>query len=194
MIMKSLMGLVPSTQQATFFYGIVCLLVGWLIEEPGVLAIGFLFAMLGVCWVGYTRFIAYLWRRYSGLDAGLRLSVGAAVLTIYARWTQEPAYAFLGRACGVLKKITSSTGVGGGGGIGDTGAGGNVARLIEATIFIIRGLFLVYLAISAVNIFKLMQRDEDWQTAARAPLIAVVMVAVVEGISMIVAPNVTETC
>jgi hypothetical protein len=192
MIMKSLMRLVPSTQQATFFYGIVCLLVGWLIEEPGVLAIGFLCSMLGVFWVGYTRCITYLWRRYSGLDAGLRLSVGAAVLTIYTRWTQEPAYAFLGRACGVLKKITSSTGLGGG--IGDTGASGNVNRLIEATIFIVRGLFLVYLAISAVNVFKLMQRDEDWQTAVRAPLIAVVMVAVVEGISALVAPNVTETC
>jgi hypothetical protein len=194
MITKSLMRLVPSTEQATFFYGVVCLLGGWLIEEPGVLAIGCLFTLLGVCWVGYTRFIAYLWRRYSGLDAGLRLSVGAAVLTIYTRWTQEPAYAFLGRACGVLKKITSSTGLGGGSGIGDTGASGNVTRLIEATIFIVRGLFLVYLAISAVNVFKLMQRDEDWQTAVRAPLIAVVMVAVVEGISVIVAPNVTETC
>jgi hypothetical protein len=191
--MKLLMRLVPSTQQATFFYGIVCLLVGWLIEEPGVLAIGFLCTLLGVCWGGYTRLIEYLWRRYSGLDAGLRLGVGAAVLTIYTRWTQEPAYAFLGRACGVLKRITSSTALGGSG-IGDTGASGNVTRLIEATIFIVRGLFLVYLAISAVNVFKLMQRDEDWQTAVRAPLIAVVMVAVVEGISVIVAPNVTETC
>jgi len=158
------------------------------------LAIGLLSCILGLGWDHYLWVIKRLRQRYeASFDRGLRLTVGAAVVMLYHRWTSQPAYAFLGKACGVLKKITSSTGLGGGD-TATTGAGGNVTRLIEATIFIMRGLFLVYLAISAINVFKLMQRDEDWQTAVRAPLIAVIMIAVVEGISAIVAPGVTETC
>lgn len=194
-MVRSLLRLIPTTRQATFYYGCVCLGLGWCVEEPAFLAMGLLLCILGLGWDYHLWVIERLRQRYeASFDRGLRLSVGAAVLVLYQRWTSEPAYAFfLGKACGVLKKITSSTGLGGGDAT-TTGSGGNVTRLIEATIFIIRGLFLVYLAISAINVFKLMQRDEDWQTAIRAPLIAVIMIAVVEGISAIVAPDVAENC
>jgi len=182
-------GLIPTIEQATFFYGLVVGVTAFFTREPAFWWISGLMISLSIFWTTYNRVINYLWKRYQkAFDMSLRGAVVVAMFSLVQTWKQQPAYAFLGRACAVLKEITSSTQL-------DTQAGGeNIDGLIEATIYIVRGLFIVYLAISAVNVFKLMQRDEDWQTAVRAPLIAVIMIAVVEGISAIIAPDTESGC
>ncbi|MBD6620749.1 hypothetical protein FNW02_34570 [Komarekiella sp. 'clone 1'] len=47
---------------------------------------------------------------------------------------------------------------------------------IETVFNIIRALFLLYIAISIVNIIQAVRRDEDWATPARTPFIMVVAV------------------
>ena len=181
--------LIPTTQQATFFYGVVVGMVAFFTQETAFWVISGLMISLGIFWASYNQLVNYFWRRYrETFDLGLRGAVIISMFSLVQTWKQQPAYAFLGRACAVLKEITASTQM-------NTQAGGeNIDGLIEATIYIVRGLFIVYLAIAAVNVFKLMQRDEDWQTAVRAPLIAVIMIAVVEGISAIIAPDTESGC
>jgi len=188
-VMVDVLAWVPTTQQATFLYGVTVALAAYFTQETAFWLLGFLMIFLGVFWEVYSRFVSFLARCYAKyFDISLRLAVGASILSLVQTWQQKPAYAFLSRACAVLLEITSNTN------IGQNQGANNIDDLIRATIYIVRGLFLVYLAIAAVNVFKLMQRDEDWQTAVRAPLIAVIMVAVVEGISALVAPNAGEGC
>ncbi|MDZ8264101.1 hypothetical protein [Nostoc sp. ChiQUE01b] len=49
-------------------------------------------------------------------------------------------------------------------------------QTIETVFNIIRALFLLYIAISIVNIIQAVRRDEDWATPARTPFIMVVAV------------------
>jgi len=180
-------GWLPTIQQATLFYGLALGIVAYVTHEVSFWFLSIVFTGLALFWDSYTNLVRYLCYRYErSFDYVLRGAVVVAVLSLVQSWHMAPAYAFLGRACAVLLEVTRSTNLGQG--------GGNIDDLIKATVYIVRGLFLVYLAIAAVNVFRLMQRDEDWQVAIRAPLIAVVMVAVVEGISALVAPNATQGC
>jgi hypothetical protein len=54
--------------------------------------------------------------------------------------------------------------------------GGNAIPLV---FNVLRGLFLLYLAISIVQVVQAGRNDEDWKTLARTPLI--ILIAVVLG-------------
>lgn len=178
---------IPSPIQATFFYGLALTGLGLANQEPAWIVSGTLLLGMTLGWNTVLRLIRTARKQYGRtFDVSLRLAVAGALVTVYEAWTQKPAYAFLGRACAVLLKITNLA--------GENSAGQEqIGRLIRASIYIVRGLFLVYLAIAAVNVFKQMQSGEDWQTAVRAPLVAIILVAVVEGISFVVAPEAENT-
>lgn len=182
-MMRTFYALIPSTWVATIWYAFALLSIGLMLKEPAWICLGTVLMTLALTWHRFYQWHQSLradWQQR--VDATLKLGGTLALLTIYEIWSQKPAYAFLGRACRVLLKITE--------GVGNQGQGSEaIANLIRATVYIIRGLFLIYFGIAAVNVFRQMQSGEDWQTAARAPLVAVILVAAVEGISFLVAPE-----
>ncbi len=60
-------------------------------------------------------------------------------------------------------------------------------QTIETVFNIIRALFLLYIAISIVNIIQAVRRDEDWATPARTPFIMVVAVFAADVLTGLVA-------
>jgi len=101
-------------------------------------------------------------------------------------WTVStlPAQAmFLGKLCGLMQSVVSGA-----------GSSGNIDGLITATVNVVRALFILYLAIALIGVFNQMQRDEEWQVAARTPLLAVVIVGIVEAISNLIVPGSVSTC
>lgn len=69
-------------------------------------------------------------------------------------------------------------------------AGNTQTQQTIITVFnIIRALFLLYIAISIVNIIQAVRRDEDWATPARTPFIMVVAVFAADILTGLVAGN-----
>ena len=64
-------------------------------------------------------------------------------------------------------------------------------ELTIALIFnIFRALVILYLAVALIGVVDKMRRDEDWQTAARAPLIILVVLTLGDTLSgMIIGPG-----
>lgn len=50
----------------------------------------------------------------------------------------------------------------------------------------LRGLYLIYLFISFIGVFNAVRQDEDWQAAARTPVIVVISVTVVDVLTQLV--------
>ena len=59
----------------------------------------------------------------------------------------------------------------------------DVDDAIALTFNVLRGLVLIYLAIALIDVVGKMQRNEDWQTAARTPLIVLMVVVIGDVIS-----------
>lgn len=178
----------PGPRQITFLYGVVLMMGAYCTNEPAWWLNSALLMGFTIFWEKIQESIKNLKRKYNEqFEIALRLGVTGAILTVWEVYSQKPAYAFLGRACAVLKKMTQVTNTGGEG-------TNSINGLIEATIFIVRGLFLVYLGIAVVNVIRQARNDEDWKTAAQTPLLAVVLIAAVEGISALIAPGVEGGC
>ena len=57
-----------------------------------------------------------------------------------------------------------------------TNFGANAGDAIPLVFNVLRGLFLLYVAISLVRVINSARNDEDWQTIARTPLIIIIAV------------------
>jgi len=57
-----------------------------------------------------------------------------------------------------------------------TNFGANAGDAIPLVFNVLRGLFLLYVAISLVKVINAARQDEDWATIARTPLIIIIAV------------------
>ncbi len=53
----------------------------------------------------------------------------------------------------------------------NTAGNANITTAISLVFSVLRGLFLIYLAIAIIRIVQSARQDEDWQTLAKTPLI-----------------------
>ncbi|MGF1480386.1 MAG: hypothetical protein ACFB4I_12990 [Cyanophyceae cyanobacterium] len=54
----------------------------------------------------------------------------------------------------------------------------NVKRGISVTFNALRAFFLIYIAVSLIRVVNAVREDEDWQTMARTPILATLIVTV----------------
>ncbi|MCG9890611.1 MAG: hypothetical protein MH252_06020 [Thermosynechococcaceae cyanobacterium MS004] len=88
--------------------------------------------------------------------------------------------AFLSTACGLLNEVFSSSGA--------------AVNPVKITINIIRAMFIIYLAIALIQVFNAMRQDEDWQMAVRAPVLAILVIVIVDVISQLVVEGGAGSC
>ncbi|MEO1396213.1 MAG: hypothetical protein AAFV90_25220 [Cyanobacteria bacterium J06634_5] len=60
---------------------------------------------------------------------------------------------------------------------------------IKLVFNVLRGLYILYIGISMVQIVNSVQQDEDWQTAARVPLVAILTVQVSDVLTTVLLPE-----
>lgn len=170
------------------------------------LLIGAFYFSLGYCSGSYLRMIAAslivifslngwvyalkIIRYFSRIPFIVRLLLCTGGVTLYVlNATMMPAHAvFLTRLCGLLVNVVNIAQ--GGAGTGATG----IDVLIKAIVNVLRGVFIIYLVIALVNVFNQIQRDEEWGVAVRAPILAIVIIGIVEAISSLVVPSGVGTC
>ncbi|HEY9824222.1 MAG TPA: hypothetical protein V6D19_02155 [Stenomitos sp.] len=105
--------------------------------------------------------------------ASQTLILGTITLLGVCHFFVMPAEAvFLDKACGLLSSVFSS-------------AGASVDP-VKITINVIRAMFIIYIAIALIQVFNNLSRDEDWQTAVRAPILAILVIVIVDVISSLV--------
>lgn len=101
------------------------------------------------------------------------LLIGLTALLSIGYFFVMPADAvFLDKACGLLDTVFK--------------AGGGSVSPVQITINIIRAMFIIYLAIALIQVFNAMRQDEDWQMAVRAPVLAILVIVIVDVISTLV--------
>ena len=59
-----------------------------------------------------------------------------------------------------------------------SGSATTISQLIALTFNVLRGIYVIYLAVSLMGIFNSMRNDEDWMTAARTPMIVLISVTI----------------
>lgn len=62
---------------------------------------------------------------------------------------------------------------------GTANAGGSQAA-VSLIFNVLRGIFLLYIAMSLVGVINAVRKDEDWQSVARTPLLVVVAVTIAD--------------
>ena len=184
-VMSSL--LMPSPRQVLFVGGLMYLAVGYLSGSCLRMVVASVALLLpAIIWD------VALWvsRQFGLLPNILRKGIlVVSTMIYYFSTTAMPARAlFLDKLCGLMLSVVEIEGA------TTTGGAVTISTLIVATINIIRALFILYLAIALIGVFNQMQRDEEWQVAARTPLLAVVIVGIIEGISHLIAPTGVAQC
>ncbi|MCS6781915.1 MAG: hypothetical protein NZ482_01860 [Gloeomargarita sp. SKYG98] len=172
--------LLPNERQLVAIIGLFYLGLGYLsgscvrmVLGAGMLAAASLFWPAAL-WIA-RQIPQWLFRAMAGL-----------VTLVYLLLLAQPAQAlFLGRLCGLMLQVVNIPGV---------GATSQVEALLKATVNVVRGLFILYLAIALIGVFNSLRNDEDWQQAARTPILAVIIVGIVEAISFLVVPSGVQTC
>jgi len=174
--------LLPSPRQLLFLVGFGYMVLGYLSCSYVRLGAGLVLVGLSFFWD-----IALAGSRYFGrLPKFLQtVFLGGGTILYFFSVGMMPAQAFfLGKLCGLMTSVVDSMG---------TTGGEAIKNLIKATVNVVRALFILYLAIALIGVFNQMQRDEEWQVAARTPLLAIIIVGIVEGIStLIVSGSVTD--
>ena len=184
-VMSSL--LMPSPRQVLFVGGLMYLAVGYLSGSCVRMVVASVVLLLpAIIW----DMALWVSRQFGLLPNILRKGIlVVSTMIYYFSTTAMPARAlFLDKLCGLMLSVVNIEGT------NTTGGAVTISTLIVATINIIRALFILYLAIALIGVFNQMQRDEEWQVAARTPLLAVVIVGIIEGISYLIAPADVTDC
>lgn len=169
-------------QQMVLVGGLAYFVLGYISNSWVRMGVGCVFIVGAiVLWEGVLRVTRSFLRSTMKLPYWVRLGLSGGGLTAYVLTTTTmPAHAvFLGRLCSLMLSVVN---------VGGAGMG-QVDDLIRATVNVVRALFVLYLAIALIGVFNQMQRDEEWQVAARTPLLAVVIVGIVEAISTLIVPS-----
>ncbi len=61
-----------------------------------------------------------------------------------------------------------------------TASFGDATEAIDFTFNVLRGLYIIYLAIAFIGVFNSVRQDEDWVTAARTPIVVILVVTVAD--------------
>jgi len=168
--------LMPSPRQVLFVGGLLYLGLGYLSGSCLRMVVASVCLLLpAVIW----SLALWVSRMFGYLPRMIRIGIiGGSSMLYCLTATSMPAHAlFLDRLCVLMLNVVNP--------ISGT-ASNNVSQLIVATVNIVRALFILYLAIALIGVFNQMQRDEEWQVAARTPLLAVVIVGIIEAISSLV--------
>jgi hypothetical protein len=56
----------------------------------------------------------------------------------------------------------------------------NATDAVGIVFFVLRALFLLYIAISLIGVVNAVRKDEDWQVVARTPLLVVIAVIIAD--------------
>ena len=112
----------------------------------------------------------------------LRVAIGISLTLLLglAAWigSSSPAHAvFLSEAQSFFETA-----------FGGEGEGDETNTVIALVFNVIRGIFLIYIAIAFVQVVQSARQEEDWRTLARTPVIIMVAVAVVDVITGFVVP------
>jgi len=182
---KGIGRLFPSPRQVLFLVGFGYMVLGYLSGSCVRLVAGLVLVGLSFFWdiaLAGSRYFGYLPKFLQTVFLG-----GGTILYFFSVGMLPAQAFFLGKLCGLMSSVVDS--------MGTTGTGGEtIKNLIRATVNVVRALFILYLAIALVGVFNQMQRDEEWQVAARTPLLALIIVGIIEGISALIVSNSVTTC
>jgi len=180
---KGIGRLLPSPRQVLFLVGFGYMVLGYLSGSCVRLGAGLVLVGLAFFWD-----IALAGSRYFGCLPKFLQTVflGGGTILYFFSVGMMPAQAFfLGKLCGLMSSVVDSMG---------TTGGEEIKNLVKATVNVVRALFILYLAFALIGVFNQMQRDEEWQIAARTPLLAMIIVGIVEGISTLIVSTSVTTC
>ncbi|MEM1759904.1 MAG: hypothetical protein QXU26_04250 [Thermofilaceae archaeon] len=138
---------------------------------------------LAVQWMKRLPRRALLWAGALGLVCFWVLVVAPSALAQQAGDPGGGGYVFLGKLCGLMAAAAAPAGV---------GNAAQIQGVIRAVVNILRVLFLVYLVIALVTVFNALREGEDVQTVARTPILAVVVVGIVEALSVLIGGQVAS--
>lgn len=96
----------------------------------------------------------------------LGLVFGLTIATAFFISSAAPAHALFYKAAEEFMKTKVFTGVQG----ADT--------MIGLTVNVLRAIFVIYIGIAVVSVVQKMQQGDDWQTAARIPLVVLLCAAI----------------
>lgn len=99
-------------------------------------------------------------------NAILSLVFGITIASAFFFSMAEPAHALFFKAAEDFMKTKVFTGVQG----ADT--------MIGLTVNVLRAIFVIYIGIAVVGVVQKMQQGDDWQTAARIPLVVLLCAAI----------------
>ncbi|MGB8700190.1 MAG: hypothetical protein WCD18_12300 [Thermosynechococcaceae cyanobacterium] len=169
---------VISCRTSMFLFGCGFAAIGLYTAEYQ-LILGAVPVMIGAaCWKQTKRLLRLLDRLPA---ANQVLLAGIILLASIGYFFVMPADAvFLDKACGLLDSVFKSSGAS--------------VNPVVITINIIRAMFILYLAIALIQVFNSMRQDEDWQMAVRAPVLAVLVIVIVDVISTLVVSGSAATC
>jgi hypothetical protein len=71
---------------------------------------------------------------------------------------------------------------------GSPAGGANIGNLVTLVFNVLRGLFLLYVALALITTVNALRQDEDWQSVARTPLLVVLAVAVSDVVTTLIIP------
>jgi hypothetical protein len=183
--MKSLNILMFTPRQVLLIGGICYFILGYLTGSCVRMIAGGVFALAAVLFWEWAIKASRLVGRMPQILRYLML--GGGTFVYYFSSTMMPAQAmFLGKLCGLMKDVVDNT--------SNTGGGNTIGNLVQGIVNVVRALFILYLAIALISVFNQLQRDEEWQAAARTPLLAVVIVGIVEAISNLIVPGTVTNC
>lgn len=164
------------------FFGIFLTLLCLFVGQYHLAVLAVLIGILSIFWKDINQKLSFLDTLSPSTNlllAGIILFLGITCICVL------PADAiFLDRACGLLQDVFN-------------GAQGTTTQglgAVQITFNMIRALFLIYLAIALINVFTAFRQQEDWQTAVRAPILAILVVVILDFITGLVVPSQTTTC
>jgi hypothetical protein len=147
-----------------------------LIGSPGFLAIIIIVGATALAWYQF-RMLSGEWR---WLSRFLILGLTACLTALWVTTQAEPAQAQFFFQAETFFNDQLLPGLGGG-----AGADAAVAIIFNS----MRAIYLLYLAVAIIGVVNAVRQDEDWQTAARTPLLIFVAVTFADVLTNFIVGN-----
>jgi hypothetical protein len=137
-----------------------------IINTPGLLSIVLIVAATAFVWPQYKR----LSRRWGWVPNIFLVIVASSLAFAWIGTAIQPAHA---QFFGVAEQFFQTT-------FGTTAGAGTTVTFV---FNVLRALFIIYVAVSFIGIVNAVRQDEDWQTAARTPIIIILVVVLADILS-----------
>lgn len=133
--------------------------VNMIVSDPSLIGVAILAATTAVAYAQFKKI-----KRWKLWSQGLLLAIATILATAWLNYFTPPAHAlFFSAAEDFFNQEfnLSSTAIG----------------IVFATL---RALYLLYIAVALINVVNSVRQDDDWQVAARLPILVVIVVTVAD--------------